>query len=409
MTGNYSPKVFLRHVPLRLLREYLEKKDIHLSEEWDLLRAGIVDPMYNALWSQDSTLLTSIESDFRSIHSMANLTGVHEIIEEAESTRPELGLAQTIGEMNDQYEASFWTFVNHPEIFEIARILDYVNSGSFSKLSNLPEMIELPNDMINKQFLDSLSAYYQQSEGRGSDCHIDYYQRGSRHYWFAFLSDYPQAIHIYDDHKLKVESQRLAFDIVFVYDEMNCTLDISAGRAKKRVPDLQKIFTRAVLGFDIELTNSKELAYQLNGLLSRDFQFPTDIEDDIDCVKVKMLKCGILGLEGRTIILNVAGKGGLHAIYDLLDGIILSNSFTKDILTIKQATIQVTFKPEAGLRRRRTRTFTVSCPNSCSLKFEPKDIIIRKYLKKWGLDVSKRSTDTAEMPGINAQRVIYSK
>jgi len=408
MQSPYSPKAFLRHAPKELLREYLESKDIHLSEEWQYLNAGKEDPMYNTMLSLDERLLTNIESDFSAIHAMANVMGVRSIIEEAEAANPGLGLAKKLGDMNDQFEISFWTFVKHYAIFSVAQLLDSVNNLSFTKLQGLPDMEEVPDNESKSRLEKNLSAYYQQSEGRGNYCHIDYYHRGSRHLWFAFLSDYPQSIHVYDDQQLKVESHRPVFDVIFVYDEMDCTLDINAGRAKKRIPNLQEIFSRSILGYDLMLTDSKELVYKLNGLLNRDFRFPTDIEDGIDSVKVKMLKCSVFSEQKRTLTLNVAGRGGLQAIHDFLDDIVSSDRFTKDILWVKQAGFQITFKPKKGSRRKKTLSFTVSNPNGCSLKFEPKDIIARDCLKKWGLDVSQCSSDNAAVSRVNAQRVIHA-
>lgn len=407
MQNTYSPKAFLRYAPKELLREYLESKDVHLTEEWQYLNAGKVDPIYDALWIHEGRLLIDIESDFRAIYSMANIAGMNAIIEEAGSTNSESNLIQKLQVMTDLYEISFWTFINHYDIFNVAQLLDSVQNLSFTKLLGLPNMEGDPDTESKDRLEGNLSAYYQQSEGRGNLCHIDYYTRGSKHFWFAFLSDYPQSRHVYDNQQLKVESHRPVFDVIFVYDVTDRTLDINAGRAKKRIPDLQQIFSRSILGYDVELTDNKKLVYKLNDLLNRDLTFPTDTEDGIDSVKVKMLKCSVFGTLNRTLTLNVAGKGGFQAIHDFLDDIVSSERFTKDILSVRQAAFQITFKPEKGNRRKKTLSFTVSHPNGCSLKHESKDNIVRNYLKKWGLDVSKHPFDNATVSRIAAQRVLH--
>jgi hypothetical protein len=58
------------------------------------------------------------------------------------------------------------------------------------------------------------------------------------------------------------------------------------------------------------------------------------------------------------------------------------------LVNITQAAIQVVFNHD-GRRRPATRTFLISYPNSCSLKQDGRDLVIRKMLMDSGLEPAK--------------------
>jgi hypothetical protein len=409
VSKHYSTMSFLRQAPNRLLERYFTARGLAADVDWKQLRESDIRPIFNVLESQPEKERKAIETDFRHILSMADEGGTVALIDEGKKQDPPLDLANEFGEMGGHIERAFEVFLNHPQVFEVAQRIDYANGLTFSKRKGLPELLEEPNEDIKKAFEQTLSAYYRQNEGRGHGCQIDHYKRGDRHYWFAFLADYPQSRHIYDDeNKLNIQSQRPAFELVFVYHMAEQSLEINGAGGKRRLSDLQRIFGRAILNVDLAETTDREIIYDLNGLLDRDFAFDTDVEDGIEKVRLKKLKFNIIGREDTVITLesrpSITGQG----IHDIIDILLKEMNIPKSLLCVVQAGIQIVFRPLES-KRKKMVSFTVSRPDTCSLKCEPKHETAKSYLKRWKLDVTGSPDYTPPVPRSDAQYILYSR
>ena len=110
------------------------------------------------------------------------------------------------------------------------------------------------------------------------------------------------------------------------------------------------------------------------------FKFSPDM--GIQSVAVKKLRIAINGTKER-ITLETNPNNNPSAIYDLRDKIFSKIPLTQ--LTITQVGIVVTFTPE-GNKKPTTKSFEISWPNSCTLKHDDKDAIIRKMLIDSGFE-----------------------
>ena len=98
----------------------------------------------------------------------------------------------------------------------------------------------------------------------------------------------------------------------------------------------------------------------------------------------------------RVLVLPVAGSGikvtrmptCVIVIYKLRDK--LCKTIPASQMTITQVGILVTFMPDPGTGKKNTRSFDVNWPNSCSLKHDGKDAIIRKMLIASGIEPRAR-------------------
>lgn len=114
-----------------------------------------------------------------------------------------------------------------------------------------------------------------------------------------------------------------AFEIIFVYAQQEGTLDIFLSGDRKPVPDLQAIFAATILKAELGPDEKDERVYDLNPLRFRQFQFSYQPESGIAQVEV---------------------------------------------------------------RKASTRTFDINWPNSCSLKHDGRDLIIRRMLADSGIE-----------------------
>ena len=63
---------------------------------------------------------------------------------------------------------------------------------------------------------------------------------------------------------------------------------------------------------------------------------------------------------------------------------------------VVQIGVVVTFTPKPGAKRASTRSFDISWPNSCSLKHDDKDSLIRKMLADSGIEPRAFASPKAE-------------
>lgn len=403
MARQYSPKSFLRQAPNKLIRRYLEGFGIGKDIKWDDLREGDIEPIFKAIDSAPDKVQVEIGADFREIETLADEGGVRTLIEEGQHPKHGVELAPTFEQMDGHLERAFWTFLQHRDIFDVARRLDYADGLTFEKRPYLPVPLETVSEESVPRLRSALSDYYRK-EGRGPGCQIDYYRRGDRKYYFCFLEDYAKTQQVWDEaHELKTEKHRPAFEVILIYNPVERTLETKVKGGRQVRAEVERMFGRAVLNVDLGEPPEAGVVYELNDLLRRDFEFPTVPEDGIEQVSLKRLKLRIMGREHRYITLDVGAKASNEAIYDLLDDVLSGNEIPKDLLTVVQAVIRIVFVPDKKGKSKRG-SFTVSHPNSCTLKCDdPKDDIAKACLKRWKIDVSERAEHNTSEPGDPAQ------
>jgi hypothetical protein len=115
------------------------------------------------------------------------------------------------------------------------------------------------------------------------------------------------------------------------------------------------------------------------------FQFSPDT--GIQGVSVKKFRLAINGSKER-ITLEVNPERNPNAIYELRDK--LCRTIPLSQMTITQVGILVTFMPDPATGKTSTRSFDINWPNSCSLKHDGKDAIIRKMLIASGIEPRTR-------------------
>jgi hypothetical protein len=146
------------------------------------------------------------------------------------------------------------------------------------------------------------------------------------------------------------------------------------------------IFSRVVLGEELPPEAPRAYPYDLSGLKSRAFSFPTDPANGIEAVCVRRLRLSFLG-NRRRITLEGDPDLGNRDVYDLLEQLTELKQFSLAVCNLTQVTLQFRFRPE-GSARARSMTFDVSFPDSCNLKSlrEEYRLLGEKYLKQWGIE-----------------------
>jgi hypothetical protein len=105
---------------------------------------------------------------------------------------------------------------------------------------------------------------------------------------------------------------------------------------------------------------------------------------------VKKLRLTVYGRKER-ILLEADPTHDKHAVYDLLDKVAKGIPLTQ--MAVKQVGIKVTFSHNPMSRKPSTCSFDVTWPNSCSLKHDGRDLVVRKMLADSGIEPREPAKD----------------
>jgi len=392
MANDYAPKLFLRQAENALLSEYFTARGELTDIDWGSLNETEVDPIYNAWQALPEEKQEEVERDFRDIFDLASVDGTRTLIDESKFHNPDADLAAELDARDGFVNKAFWAFLKHREVFDLVSILDradHLNGRYWRKRKDMPQkQPDLSAEAI-RELAAAISAYYRERQGRGKWCRVEHYVRGDRyHYFFAYPKDYTDTFIGYDDHgRFERRRQNPAFEVVFVYDPIDGTLDLYAQGDRYLKQDLQKLFGRAILHEEIGEESKELVVYELNGLKNRNFAFPTEPADRIIEVRVRGLRLSIVGNERRRITFEVPPKGTVTDIHDLMQQALHEQRLPMSMVNVTSAVIQIRFDNTGrGRRPIKTLSFRISYPDSCNLKDKPEHLVARKYLKRWGLE-----------------------
>ena len=407
MSRQYSLRNFLRRAPQALLRDYLAQQGLGNDIDWKYLTPNNVEPVFSVIREADAAAQERTNLAFQEIHDMADESGILTIIQEAKDCGDEIDLAEALKEMSCCYEKAFWVFLNHPTIFSTARIIDIPNDRRTTKRGGFPPLTYEPDDAAKDKLGRALSEFYLKKDGRGQGYKVDYYRRGDKHLYYAYLEGFAHSNLVYDEnHELRNDIYRPAFEIIFRYNSAERTLEISGASGKRIINELQMIFSETILKHHIE-TPPDVVVFDLTSLRDRDVDLSPAPDLGIRSTRVKKLKVSLWGRQGINVTIDVGSNYGLSDIHDIIDAILESQRLPSDMLEIKQAGFQLGFEPEPGKKKGRPRSFSVSHPEATSLKDGvAHDEKARKCLKKWKIDVSGTAEGCAAEPPLAAQSLL---
>lgn len=394
MTTHFTPKTFLRQTSKELLRVCFGKLDVLQELPWPDLADHEIDGIYTGWQSLPEPQRLEIERVFEEADALASEEGVKAIIDEG--TFHGLHLATELSSFQNLRDKALYVAINHPRVFQVAGTIHHAHSLSrryWRHRGNMPlQQPDVSETGIN-HFREAISAYFRQTEGRGHRCTVDAYLRVDRyHYFFAYPDNYADTYLGHDENGQFIRRpQRPAFEIVFLFDPVDGTLDVYANGGRPVQEALQTLFCRTLLGQDLPPESPSGHPYELNCLKSRDFLLAarqTDPEDGLEEIQIRKLRLSLLGGSKRRITLEADPDGGPSDIYDMLDECLNRQSLPDALINVTLAQFHFRFV-HTGNGRQKTLTFEVSHPNTSNLKScrrEDLRLIGEKYLRRWGID-----------------------
>lgn len=384
MVPHYSPRSFFRHAPNVMLVRYFAKQGVLAKHDFSAVSETKIEPIYQAWLTLPDAQRGEMERDFKEIDALACEGGVKAILDEAEWHGE--NLAEILSEHDGFHEKAFWVFLERPRYWPAARDFcraDSIGSSRWNECRTINNSPARVDEASIRELEKVLSYHFHNKEGRGKHCTVEPYRRGKLDYFFAYPEDYAQATPEWEGEALKRSARHPAFEIIFVYsqDEAKISLYMKGSRDLKK--KVRALFADTILGLELGEFVEDERVYDLALLQDRNppFQFPAD--SGIQSVAIKKLKLAVNGSKER-ITLEANPEHNPNAIYELRDKV--CNSIPLSQMTVTKVGIVVTFVPDPETGKVGTRSFEVSWPNSCSLKHDGKDAIIRKMLVASGIE-----------------------
>jgi hypothetical protein len=390
MAIHYTPKTFLRQTSNSTLEACFGKFGLLKNLPWAELTEHRIDVVFDEWQSLPSEQRLKIERAFEDAEDLANEDGLKALIDEGRFHGHEL--ASELGQFTNYRDKALHVWINYPRVFQVAGTIHHAHSlpqRSWHHRGNMPRL--QPNVSYEgiAAFREAISVYFKR-DGRGHNCTVDPYLRVNRyHYFFAYPDGYADTYMGHDERGHFVRRpQQPVFEVIFIFDPVDGTLDLYAKGGSEVEKELQTIFCRTLLGRELPPETLNSHPYELNGLKARDFGFATDPADGIEQVRLRKLRLSILGGGKRRITLEADAESGPEDIYDMLDECLDRDHLPDALINVTQAQFHFRWF-HAGEGRQKTLTFDVSFPNRSNLKSVKREelrLVGEKYLKLWGID-----------------------
>lgn len=392
----YDARHFLHAVPADLLREYLSEFGIAREIDWTASIDLVANKVFDAIEQSPEDVHRKVHCTFGMIHRLSIEEGIAMIRDEIHRRQLADDVLTALGRYPTPTGQAFWTYLNQPEVFTYAYhfgIADII--PRWHRVCVKVNKPIAPDDGALHRLEDDLRAYYQECQGRGHGCHVSVFPRDSRCYWFAYVQDYAKEVLVYDEqHQLHCETLELAFDIIFIYDHHEGTLAVATDGDLEHVRELQRLFGRAVLDEEMPYNSTRE-RYHIQRLLDRNYLLPLLPDDIVASVDVLSLKLEFLGHRQGGITVTAGRDPSGQRVYNHLEKALVGFTFPRDLITVAQVELYLTFRPDGGLQPE-PRVIRIT-PMNCGCTLGPWDDALRELLRRWGLyDASPCNNPTAD-------------
>jgi hypothetical protein len=396
MSGHFTLKGFLRQASRRLFAEYLHARGIDLGLDIAALKPRNIDPIVEALNRLADDQRAGLDRDFQDIAALASEAGLRQIIDEARFQG--VILDAELQRLDGFLDKSLWTFLRVRQIFDAASrfAVRDILSGRYWK-RGLPLPGAPGADLADRvpALQSAVSAFFQGEEGRGRSCQIDYFRREPRHWFYAFPEDYSAAPLAWSSAGLAPRPLRPAFEVIFVYDDRDGTLDVYCQGGRRTIERLWQVFAQAVLGIT-ELPELTKPSYALEALKARGFAFIRPPASAIADLRIRRLGLAILGGVPTKVSVEVDPSADAQALHHALNRLFVPSLPPPGRWSLAQskvisARLVATIDCGDG-RKPRKRTFDLS-EKTCALRYEGDDLLLRRVLIDSGIDRTGKPGD----------------
>jgi hypothetical protein len=398
MARNYTIKSFFRQAPNELLERYFTAKGIFSHIDFKKLKKTETDPLIAAWNDLSDSDRRNIDVDMRSIFNQSCEQGFKAIIDEAIFHLKEPAISEFVEELSglrSHYRRAMITFLDYPHFWSGASLFYHADTLShWRKRKNMGHKSAAVDSSSIDQLAGLIRTYFHKIEGRGNNCVVEPLRRGELDYFFAYPEDYSAEDTEWVNGVFKHRPHNPAFEIVFVYSKDEGTLDLNFRGTFKLTEPLQKMFSEAILKMDELPPDPKDdRVYDLSPLMKRDFDFVYDVGSGIERIVMKKVRFSSMDGRGDKITLEAKTEHDEDAVYKLMKRVGKSVPLTQYHITQVELAVMITMDADKAAR---PATIRITHPNSCSLKYDERDLRLRKMLEASGIEPKDQDIDEGD-------------
>ena len=340
-----------------------------------------------ASWSVlGETQRNEMETHFQEIHALSNEKGMNALIDEALFHGEALNDTFEVNELVGFEARAFWSFLNRESLWKNALSLNYADNlihwKKRSELGDYPAKVDEPSV---QRFTKALGEYFGNGLYMGKNCQVECLKRvidGKNYdYFFAYPEDYARVFRNWESGRTKNHVQRKVLEVIFVYCREQQSLDVWCQFKSEVVKALQKIFANEILGIELPKPVRVKKEYELDAFNQSMPNLIYAPQTGIESIRVNKLRI-MMSHSKDKITLEANTHDDPQAVYKLFEK--LKNSVSGDVMNITQVGLVAQFVP-AENGKPQTRKFSMSYPDSCSLKHTGQDAILRQMLIDSGI------------------------
>jgi hypothetical protein len=383
-------------MPKAQLARYFHKQGVLGGFDFKAMKECKTDALSSAWLGLPDEKRKAMDADFQEIFAMSCEKGWLAIQDEAkwqlqDSQEQYDAFVEKLAALQSHDERAMVTFLDYKAIWPGAiRFCHADDLTHWRKRKNMPKKPAATDAASLEALANMIRDYFRHSEGRGNHCKVEALRRGDRDYFFAYPEDYSKHSVEWKNGEFSRLPRHPAFEVVYVYSQKDGTLDVHHQGGYKTIEPLQAMFADAILKVsELPPDPKDERVYDLNPLINRRFEFVCDVASGIEKVAVKQLRLSSMANKGDRVTVEADVSKNDHAIYDLLGEIgetINLNQYHVTQAVIAASIATSTDKPAKAV------TIRLTHPNSCSLKYDERDLRLRAMLEKSGIEPQELAT-----------------
>lgn len=399
MARHYSTRDFFRQMPNSLLARYFQGRKIFGHLDFAAMKEAQPSELFGAWLELPDVQRNDMDAEFRDIFELSCEKGFAAIRDEAEWHLSDEPTARTefvekLAGLSNHFERAMLTFLDHKAFWKGASLFYHADTLPYwRKRKNLPHVDAAVDDRSLDELAALIRTYFHQNDGRGNNCVVEPFRRGELDYFFAYPEDYSQQGIEWVDGQFERRPHNPAFEVVYVYSKKEGSLDLNFRGSYKAVEPLQGVFATAILKLSELPPDPKDgRVYDLNPLRQKSFEFVYEVGSGVQNVVVKKLRLSSKVKKGDRITLEADASDNADAVYDLLAQI--SKAVPLHLYNVTQVELSATVVSDAD-KPPKAVTIRITHPNSCSLKYDERDLKLREMLNTSGIE-PKEPADYSE-------------
>ena len=388
MGKHFNLMEFLRKVPRDLLQIYCSREGILTDFSWGhgkkMEAAALIG---QALAAEGRAVSDRVTIHFRNIWDIAGLGFTHGALNEARFFKDTEAYG-AIKRLKSHLSRAFWTTLERPQYVKKARILadiDQLPDGAWVRRSGLPARPGPVDDAVVAALEAGVIDYFTRTEHRGGNCKIDPIRRDGEEIFFVYAEDHPDTELVWQSGQLEPQAINPAFRLIFRHYDERRILDIFVQGDRRKIPALQQLFAKIVLGEEIELVAPIDnFVYDLDRVLMPGFDFEFSLDLGITEVRAVKMRFVLEGEPWRRILVEADNAKVRDALSSFVSDV--TRGLPDGRAVLDQLHLKVRFEKREDDKRAPMRDCIITSPNLLRLKKDDLGEKIEEMLFQSGIE-----------------------